>query len=63
MIKLDLITACHSCSHFEPVKAHERAIMYEGNVIEIECDITCANICKCRSLLAHLQKEVKKDGN
>ena len=62
MIKLELLDACHSCQHFEPIKTNNHTLMYEDTVVEITCDITCSNIEKCRALLEHLQKEVKKNG-
>ena len=63
MIKLDLLGACHTCSNFEPIKTNEYNVMYMGKVAEVRCTVTCSNIDKCRVLLAHLRKEVNKNGN
>ena len=62
MINLELLGACQNCPNLEPVKASEFGVFYESKN-EYHSTITCENIDKCRALLEHLEKEVKKDGN
>lgn len=62
VIELNVLEACHKCPDFEPKRVH----LYNSlvNFEEVPYyEVTCENIDKCRALLEHLKKEVKKDGN
>lgn len=61
MIEYDFLEACENCPNLEA----ESKLEYEHICLEgtTYCHkITCINIDKCRTLIKHLQKEVKKDG-
>ena len=61
MIYLELLDACQNCSNFQPTKTGEYDVLYGGKP-EHHCTVTCENIEKCKTLLAYLRKEEKKNG-
>ena len=61
MIKLDLLDACKNCIHFEPKLDGVIISTMLGDTTDYT--VVCENRDKCKALLEHLQKEVKKNGN
>lgn len=62
MINLELLDACNNCSDFKAVSNCEHQII-SVNYVEHCHTVSCVNMEKCKALLRHLEKEVKKDGN
>ncbi len=62
MININLLDACENCPDFCAVSDCVEEMVSLNGVTYCH-EITCENIDKCRALLEHLQKEVKKDVN
>ncbi len=61
MIEYDFLEACENCPNLE-AKSNLEYEHISLDEVTYGHKITCKNIDKCRTLIKHLQKEVKEDG-